>query len=551
MKMKRLLALTMACAMVVVALSGCGGQAASKDAGAAGTTAAAEGAATAAAQPAANAAAPAGTQAAAAATTEPAKEPVKLVYYVKPTTDGNQQSDEAAMQKIHDMILADTGVDLEILWGSKNEEDHTTKLNLLLSSGQQVDIFEESWQPLHAKGFLADLTDYVASEPTAQEALALFRQETIEGVMVGGRMMAFPYNDAGSCYPVWLRSDLLAKCGLEQPKTIDELENVLRVFKEQDPVGNGQTMGLVTSAEGLRKAFMGGFTKNGDGRYLDTDGRIKPYFLDPGYKDFVQKMSDWYKDGLIAPETFSYVRSNIVEFIRKGQVASFAEWYSMVTLSYKQFKDAFPDGDYVYLDGLTGPAGLAESIWPLIRPALTSKVGSALCVSKTCKDVGAAVRVLAWGYLNDSYNFLTAYQGLEDVSWKWVDQSTKTYELIENPAQPYYGEYNMYMSLVNELSVNSLDPERLFHNAWLREGWYRYDKVKWSADKFTQYDNEALKNNVPNYVEIENYVQEEMIKFIIGSRPMSDWDKYMTTLTDMNVDRMVDELTRQYNELGQ
>lgn len=481
------------------------------------------------------------------AVAEEASEPVKLVYYYKAVSDATEQSDPEMLKAVHDVIMEETGVDLEIIIGPRNDEDYTTKLNLLLSSNQQVDIFTDSWSPLYVKGFLADLTDYIPKVPEAQEALAMMRQETIDSVTVNGRMMAMPFNDAGACYPVWLRSDLLEKCGLEAPQTIEELEAVLRAFKEQDPVGNGNTMGLVTSAEGLRKAFMGGFTANGDGRFMDEDGNIKPYFLDPGYKDFVQTMHDWYSEGLIEPETFSYNRNNIIEFIRQGRVASFAEWYSMVTLSYKQFKDAFPEAEWTWIDGLTGEKGLAESIWPVSKPSVGERSGDAVCINKNCKDIEAALRVVSWGYLNNGRNFLTAYQGIEGVNWRWVDEETRTYELIPSE-QNYMGEYNMYMSLTNELSVNSLDPERLFHNAWLREGWFRYDKVKWSVDKDVQYDNAALKENVPSYVEIMEYVEQEFVKFVIGARSMEEWDAYSATVEQLGVDAMVAEFTRQYNE---
>lgn len=481
------------------------------------------------------------------ASAEEGTEPVRLVYYYKAVSDANEQSDPEIMQMVHDRIMEDTGVDLEIIVGSRNDEDYTTKLNLMLSSNQQVDIFTDSWSPLYVKGFLADLTDYIPNVPEAQQALSMMRQETIDSVTVNGRMMAFPFNDAGACYPVWLRSDLLEKCGLEKPQTIDELEHVLRTFKEMDPVGDGNTMGLVTSAEGLRKSFMGAFTENGDGRFMDDEGNIKPYFLDPGYKDFVQTMHDWYAEGLIEPETFSYNRNNIIEFIRQGRVASFAEWYSMVTLSYKQFKDVFPDADYTWIDGLTGDKGLAESIWPVTKPSVGERSGDAVCINANCKDIEAALRVVAWGYLNDGENFLTAYQGIEGINWQWVDEETKTYELLDTD-QKYMGEYNIYMSLVNELSVNSLDPERLFHNEWLREGWFRYDNVKWSVDRYVQYDNAALKENVPTYVEIMEYVEEEFVKFVMGARPMEEWDAYMETVESLGVDDMVAEFTRQYNE---
>lgn len=478
-----------------------------------------------------------------------ANTPVTLVYYYKPVTDGNEQSSEAGLKAVHDKILADTGVDLKIIMGSKNDEDHTAKLNLLLSSGEQVDIFQDPWQPLYLKDFLADLTPYIEADPKAQEALARFRPETMKSVMPDGKkIMAFPYDDAGSTYPVWLRKDFLDKCGLEVPKTIDELENCLRVFKEKDLAGDGKTMGLVTSARGIAYALMGGFTENGMGRFEDkADGKIKPYFMDPGYKDFVSRMATWYKDGLIAPETFSYVRSNVVEFINKGQVASFADWYSMVTLSNSTFKANFPDGEYIFLDGLTGPKGYAESVWPIIKPSVGERSGDGLCVNVNCKDIAAAVRVLSWGYLNAPDNFITAFQGVEGVNWEWVDKSTATYQLIDNPEQKYLGEFNMYMSLTNELTVNSLDPTRLFHNAWLHAGgWYRYDHVKWPVEEYFMYNDQQLKDEVPGYQDIMSYAQEQMVAFITGSRPLDQWDRYQSETEGMGVQQMIDAYTKQF-----
>ena len=475
-------------------------------------------------------------------------EPVKLVYYFKPVSDGNEQSTEAGLKAVHDRILADTGVDLQVIMGSKNDDDHTTKLNLLLSSGEQVDIFLDPWQPLYLKGFVADLTDYIEADPKAQEALARFRPETLKSVMPEeGKIVAFPWDDAGSTFPVWLRKDLLDKCGLEVPTTIDELEAVLRAFKEQDPVGDGKTMGMVTSIRGIGHAFVGAFTEHGMGRFEDAaDGRIKPYFMDPGYKDFIDRMAGWYKDGLIAPETFSYIRADVVNFINQGQVASFADWYSMVTLSDYTFKANFPDGEYVFLDGLTGPKGYAESIWPQIKPSVGERSGDGLMVNANCKDIAAALRVISWGYLNSPYNFITAFQGIQDVNWEWVDEETATYQLIDNPEQQYLGEYNMFMCLVNELAVQSMDPTRLYHNEWLREGWYRYDHVKWPVEMYFVYNDQMLKDEVPNYQDIMLYVQEQMVSFITGARPLDQWDSYMNDLQGMGVEQMIDAYTKQF-----
>ena len=40
----------------------------------------------------------------------------------------------------------------------------------------------------------------------------------------------------------YIRKDWLEKLGLEEPKTVDELYNVLVTFRDKDPNGNGKKM---------------------------------------------------------------------------------------------------------------------------------------------------------------------------------------------------------------------------------------------------------------------------------------------------------------------
>ncbi len=75
------------------------------------------------------------------AVAEEASEPVKLVYYYKAVSDATEQSDPEMLKAVHDVIMEETGVDLEIIIGPQIDQDDTTKLNLLLSSNQQVGNF--------------------------------------------------------------------------------------------------------------------------------------------------------------------------------------------------------------------------------------------------------------------------------------------------------------------------------------------------------------------------------------------------------------------------
>ena len=54
---------------------------------------------------------------------------------------------------------------------------------------------------------------------------------------------------------------------------MDELENVLKTFKEKDPAGNGQTIPLMTNGD-LNGALAAGFMDVGYGNWVDADGKV-------------------------------------------------------------------------------------------------------------------------------------------------------------------------------------------------------------------------------------------------------------------------------------
>lgn len=56
---------------------------------------------------------------------------------------------------------------------------------------------------------------------------------------------------------LWIRRDWIEKLGLEMPKTMEELYNVMLAFRDQDPDGNGQadTIGMVLHNNFLSAGF--------------------------------------------------------------------------------------------------------------------------------------------------------------------------------------------------------------------------------------------------------------------------------------------------------
>ena len=65
--------------------------------------------------------------------------------------------------------------------------------------------------------------------------------------------------------------------------------------------------------------------------YIDDEGKYMPYVFAPGYKDFLEKMAQWYKDGIIYKESFSINDDRKHELVKTNRVAASAYWYTRMT----------------------------------------------------------------------------------------------------------------------------------------------------------------------------------------------------------------------------
>ncbi len=155
-----------------------------------------------------------------------------------------------------------------------------------------------------------------------------------------------------------VRQDWLDKYGLDAPKTLDDIEHIARVFKEEKPAGDatipilgpGKGGALYTSFLGTTNwyfaftpifnacdAYPGYWIDNGDG--TATYGSISE-----NMKVALQRLNSWYEEGLIDPELGT--RDNSYDPLNSGQVGmTFGCWSMMGYSSYQSMVDD-PEADW-------------------------------------------------------------------------------------------------------------------------------------------------------------------------------------------------------------
>lgn len=122
-----------------------------------------------------------------------------------------------------------------------------------------------------------------------------------------GNIWFIPFIADGLAEKGWfIREDWLKKLNLEEPKTVDELHDVLTAFVNDDPNGNGikdevgffhrnTTIGI----EGLMALW------NGYIGFRAFDGKVVYGPMEPDYGVAMENMAQWYKEGLIDKEIFT------------------------------------------------------------------------------------------------------------------------------------------------------------------------------------------------------------------------------------------------------
>ena len=475
-------------------------------------------------------------------------------------------SDESAYKEMQDYILEQTGVKVEVIMPPSDASAEREKLNLLLAGGDQIDAWwEDDWGKYARDGIIIPLNEYLEA-PEAQALWKLWEPWGSWEKMTDseGKIWAIPRNTDTVPYPIMYRSDWLDQLGMDIPSTFDEFNDYLYKVKELDPYGNGETIPLMlekgTSELGIldraEYAFLGGYVESGNGKWIDeTDGKVKPEWLADGYTDFLKQLNQWYQDGIIHKENFTMDVDTVRGNITKGAVAASAAWYSRVTLTEATTRENVPGFDrdkytYIYCANEKGTIGPNGNLMQTKSVANTR----GLMVSSKCKHPEAVMKFVEWSF--EWENYTTEQYGLEGKYWQYNPESENAKEnkdvvLIEG-GPTYARDFLVSLAVPLEVQTTEYDDDGIqeMHNFWLQKRLSDYQStIEPGIENGIVWDKVALTENIPSLNDLNTYKDEELIKFVNGTRSLDTWDAFLEECYQIGLQDYIDEYTRQYNEM--
>lgn len=478
-------------------------------------------------------------------------------------TGAEAGSDESVYKEMQDYILQETGVKVEIIMPPSDGSAAAEKLNLLLAGGDQIDAWWGSWTDYASDGIILPLTDYVKA-PEGQALYELWEPwGAWEGVTdTDGTIWAIPRMTDTTPYQVFVRNDWLELAGMEMPETMEELNEYLYKIKELDPYGNGETIPLMIEKGGstdvldrVESVFLGGYVETGNGKWLDPkDNKVKPEWIADGYVDFLKQLNRWYEDGIIHKESFTMDVDTIKRDLSKGCVGATAIWYSRIMQTEQILRESMPDFDrdkYTYVWGMN-EAGMTGPNGKLVQ---TKAMGgnNGLLISSKCEHPEAVMKFVEWSF--EWENYTNEMYGPEGKYWQYnpdVENAKENRNVVALEGEATYArDFLVSLGLPLEIQTTEYDEDGIqtMENLWLQEHLDDFDAtIEPGIESGIIWDTAALAENIPTLNDLNTFKDEELVKFVNGTRSFDTWDQFIEECYAMGLDDYIGEYTRQYNE---
>ncbi|MCE2468779.1 MAG: hypothetical protein J4G06_12295, partial [Caldilineaceae bacterium] len=287
--------------------------------------------------------------------------------------------------------------------------------------------------------------------------------------------------------------------------------------------------------------LLGAWSEYGRSRWYDeSDGQIKPYQLQPGYEAFVTKMNEWWNNGWFHKEVFANM--DFEEVLRSGNMGIHCGWYSRMTILGQRIflEDVVPGMDFVFPLKMVGPMGLAGT-----NNANMTQGYMIPANSPVAKEV---IQFVNWQYDPVRDNAVTAHYGIQGTDWDWVDESKEQVRRYnpEAGAAIYAGELYQGAGLAIETWSAPEDPLWGRHYDHIKKYVFDYSNGKMPVDFDVPYDGAAIAEQVPSMEDINRLNSEEVIKFITGVRPLTEFSDFVDSLYRAGLQDWIDAYTSQY-----
>ena len=422
------------------------------------------------------------------------------------------------------------------------------KFDIMVSAGDYPDVMAGSVKNINSFGLsgafipLNDLIEEYA--PNIQKYLLDNKEAMAQAAASDGQIYGIPMLSAiRTAMGYNIRQDWLDKLGLEVPVTIDDWYNVLTAFKTNDLNGNGAgdvtplILDRVWENYYMNFADAWGIELNPSNDFwMVKDGKVVFAPILPETKEYLATMTKWYQEGLIDSEFITREDTNNFHILNNKAGAT-AYWTGYVAAQNYNSEVLANDPDTNWQ--VIQPPVLEVGQEPKTYSQQSAVVSYSWGISSSAENAVDIIKMFDYVYSDEGsllFNF-----GLEGEGYDMVDGEPQFKESILNGegGTIKYSRTNGMQALIGMRQLPEYEAASCINDD-VRKQLFDYvdnDYFYPVNPSLTLTEAEADIYSV-KMSSINTYVEEEMIKFFIGTRPIDEFDSFVKRVEELGIAEM-------------
>lgn len=547
MKAKKIFAALLSCAMMATAMIGCNGDGStSSTAGGNNSTG--------------------GGESTSGESTSGEKVKLKAIFVKHSLT-----KDVNTMQWLTDL---EEKCNVEVEW-QQISADWDQKKPALFASGEIPDLLFSATADsdyVQYNGLFEDLKPLIEQyAPNLQEMFKELPEAEIICTTMEGKIFGTPKYQ--SIWPktngtMYINQQWLDAVNMEMPTTWDELEAVLKAFKEQDANGNGDPN------DEIPMDFNGGFdgayslmnllgstgmqiTGPNPGGYFAEDGEVKNFFVDERFKSVVKFAKRLWEEGLINEEAFTQDYSKF-QSVARGEGDTAKVGFTWGWEKGDRFGTELPD-QYVSVPQLKENEDTEKVCYSYDFYTLNYG-GNRVSMSAKCANKEAAMKFID-GFYDEKVSLEVLFGGANDVD-KCIEIGDDGSYTILPPADPELdpGTWKWTSSFADSGPIWIRDDLKLTVGTDMQavtEEKSVYDELFEDLDPkdiypqmFMKYSEDDTNTLAMNQANINNLIDQSWSAWITdASRDVdAEWDAYVQSVMDAGLTQNLEIRQKAYDE---
>ena len=265
--------------------------------------------------------------------------------------------------------------------------------------------------------------------------------------------------------------------------------------------------------------------------FIAVDGVVKYSPLEQGYKDYITMMADWYQKGFLEPD----FTSNMFPWMDLG-VAS-EESYGVFALISTNYG--------VYVSMIGNPEARLSAVAPLtLNEGDKIHIGSAStggaangCINSESEH--AELICKWWDYLYSEEGIILGNWGIEGETFEYREDGSKTWI---GPMISDAPDFSLTLAQAMHFVFNCTGYYEIDREYCLLDQDIRAIQKQWIPDDTSYVYAPAAtmtQEEAEDYAYIMNdintFVEETVMKFVVGEKSLDEWGSFVSGLEQMNI----------------